>query len=240
MHEIYLNLDNSNNRFWYQIFKLMNNYYQIDWIEYKNKYYFNCTNQWFEGDEVIQKMRLHNIEPCHKNHVCDGYEDCENFKKYNRINVDSISNVNYTFSGTIDVDDLKMWIDGYEDDEDEEEDEDELNKNNTEPEVNKIILEMSQLNLPPREIKFISTTDIVIINDCGFNGDHRGSDHTTLKLPWVDRVHLGKEFTFHDLLSANANLKSHKFDNNYELFCTTNCKAMNDLIKVELHFDHGS
>ncbi len=253
MHLINLGIEQYKNAFWSQLFKVINMNYQIDWVEYQNKIYFNCSNQWNKADEIIQKIRQHGKLPCHKDYPCDGYGECygeynEEYDeecdeecvdecdeecdeecvecmecmecKYNKINIENMDNFQYIFSGSIDSDDLEMWVEDDEDDEDNEKQDNQDNQDNQHDYKNdkgicNIILQMENLNLPPDQIKFITEKDIVITNNCGINEDHRGSNHTILKLPFETKVNLGKEFTFYDLLTANSNLKAHKFDYNY-------------------------
>lgn len=65
------------------------------------------------------------------------------------------------------------------------------------------------------------------------------TDHTIIKLPYVSEINLGKEFTLEDLLNANFNIKSHKFENHYELYCCTKCELYKNKIKINIEFDHG-
>jgi len=233
MHEINLLDISSDKNFWLQLFAVVNRDYQIDWIKYKNKNYFNCENTWYDAEEILEKMKEKNILPAHINHECCEYDECENKFKYNKTNT-NISDIEYVFSGSIDLEDLADRVDDKHDN----------NNKNINPEsnykINKIILMISKLKLEPKEIKFISEFNIKIVNKCGFNHDHKGSNHTLLKLPWIDEVNLGKEFTFFDLLSANYNLKSHKFDKWYELYCDVSCEKLNDLVIISLNFNHGS
>jgi hypothetical protein len=61
-----------------------------------------------------------------------------------------------------------------------------------------------------------------------------------IELPFVSNIKLSKEFTVEEMITATYNLKSHKFDYWYELFCDTKIKIDNDKINVCLSFDHGS
>lgn len=160
-----------------------------------------------------------NIKPCHKDHICKGYFDCDS-KRYCKKNVKP-EEIEYVFKGSfyLNHEDEDIEADGIEDN---------------------LIIQIRDLNLKPNEIKFISEKNIIIINKHGFNDGHRGSDHTLLKLPFLNGVNLGKEFTLNDLLIANSNLKSHKFDNWYELYCGAKCEETTNSIFVSLKFDHGS
>jgi hypothetical protein len=238
MHLINLDTEITNNKFWYQLFKIINWYYRIDWIKFNNRNYINCSNEWYDADETIRKMALVGCVPFHINHKCSGDDYCEKFKKYNRIEIPNVSDAKYIFSGCFDLNDFESWLDDYEGE--NEEDNENQDKQVKESKINRIIRELANLKLEPDQIQFVSGSDIIITNNCGINEDHRGSNHTILKLPFVSEVNLGKEFTFYDLLTANSNLKSHKFDNNYEMFCETTCTDKQEFIEIELIFDHGS
>lgn len=223
---IEINLDESitNEKFWSQLFKLINCSYQIDYIKYKHKKYFNCSNMWNDAKIVIKKFKLLNIKPCHKDYECCGYFDCDS-KRYNKKKV-NLDEIEYVFSSQFDFEELFDYYD------------EKLLEN-----INKIINqmnEMNEFNFEPKKIIFSSEKNIKIINENGFNDDHRGSDHTLLKLPFVSEVDLGKKFSLYDILVANFNLKSHKFDNWYELYCGTKCTQTYNSIIVSLDFDHGS
>ena len=56
----------------------------------------------------------------------------------------------------------------------------------------------------------------------------------------ANTTNLGKEFTLEDLITANSNLKSHKFDYWYELYTGCVCANKNNSIVINLEFDHGS
>lgn len=85
---------------------------------------------------------------------------------------------------------------------------------------------------------------MVLENISGFNHDHRGSDHTRIELPFTDRIRLtpvdGK-IKFLDLVQACFDIKSHKFDLWYELFCGIKKFRLEggDGIAT-IVFDHGS
>jgi hypothetical protein len=81
---------------------------------------------------------------------------------------------------------------------------------------------------------------LILRNDNGVNDDHRGSDHTQIRLDfneiWVCR---GNKMA--DLAEAYFRVKSHKFENCYELLCGINSiKEINQGYIITLGFDHGS
>jgi len=147
-----------------------------------------------------------------------------------------LQDIKYIYSGKFNINELYKNGFKYDNDNDDDyKDHDDVKVNK-----NKIIADISNLKLNPCEIKFISNININIINRNGFNTDHRGLDHTLIRLPFLTEINLGKEFTLEDLIIANTNLKSHKFDNWYELYCGAKCEKKNNLIEVSLDFDHGS
>lgn len=109
--------------------------------------------------------------------------------------------------------------------------------------VHDIVKKIAEMKCNPEEIVLISPENIIIRNLCGFNHDERGSDKMSIRLPFYTKVNLKKRFTLYDLLITNTKLKSHKFDNNYEMYCRARCQrcqTSNDSIEVDLVFDHGS
>jgi hypothetical protein len=56
----------------------------------------------------------------------------------------------------------------------------------------------------------------------------------------LSEVQLDKEFNLYELILTNTNLKSHKFDKWYELYCGAKCKKIGNKIQINLEFDHGS
>ena len=83
---------------------------------------------------------------------------------------------------------------------------------------------------------------IILHNNSGFNHDDRGSNEKYCKVPleYKNNIKLIKP-TFGEFLKALYLLKSHKFDDWYELYCYSDviCKK-NKTIRIDLHFDHGS
>ncbi len=84
--------------------------------------------------------------------------------------------------------------------------------------------------------------DLHLINSCGFNEDHRGSDHTMIKLDFHDDYELPDMCSLEEFANACYRLKSHKFDYWYELFC--GCSVTrdedNNTVTITISFDHGS
>ncbi len=104
----------------------------------------------------------------------------------------------------------------------------------------KIFQKNIKLGLKPEEIKFSTCKIIKFVNNRGINDDHRGYDHTKIKLPFLSEVQLDKEFSLYELIITNSNLKSHKFDKWYELYCGAKCKKIDDKIHINLKCVHSS
>lgn len=81
---------------------------------------------------------------------------------------------------------------------------------------------------------------LTLFNSVGVNHDHRGSDHVAIRLPWAPQTDLNGPFTMKQLADAVFTLKSHKWDNNYEMFCSSTVTFRDGHCQVGLVFDHGS
>jgi hypothetical protein len=212
--------------FWSQLFRVISNSYSLDYVRYKGKNYFNCTNQWYEASDILGKYDG-DVKFAHKDHECGGYLGCDNCLKYNKKKVNS-NETKYFFSGEFSTSELEEYI--YVDDDTDL--------------VDKKILEIKEYlgdNISMlKSVEFISEKNVIVINQRGFNKDHRGSDHTLIKLPFETKIVLGNKFSLEDIVISFTNLKSHKFDGWYELYCGTKCKINHDDMIVELNLDHGS
>jgi hypothetical protein len=96
-------------------------------------------------------------------------------------------------------------------------------------------------NLPSLDDKVICDKKLTFVNDAGFNKDHRGSDHTKIVLDFND-IYTFRPKTIRDICEAILRIKSHKFDNWYELFinCYEEKDENNKEIIIHFDFDHGS
>lgn len=248
----------SNDIFWAELFRIIYNSYSIEYVTNNKRNYINCDNMWSGDMETLKnKLELRGIKICHKKHECNGHDDCDLINVINRRKVKP-NEIKYVFEGKFDFDnerfneDWNCYEDENEDeDEDENEDKDKNedkkdNKNDKNGELKNIIIKLFSLIEEKNQTQKISNItfeldkNILIKNPCGFNHDHRGSDHMLIKLPFVNQIELGKIFTLEDLIVGGFNLRSHKFDNYYELYSTASCKVDIDKINVELNFDHGS
>lgn len=81
--------------------------------------------------------------------------------------------------------------------------------------------------------------DVKIVNKSGFNDDERGSNFCILDIPYYETIEMESP-TLNDVVEMFYSVKSHKFENWYELY--TDCKVTykNGTMIIELEFDHGS
>lgn len=242
-------VDCESNKFWSQLFQIINRSYSLIYFTYNKKRYVNCTNgNYNDTERIIKLMSDNGIKCCHKDHKCDGY-----FKHTKNTYGRKISfphEITYTYNGSFNFDEDFHDLDDSDDDSDGDSDGDcdgdsDGNSDYDDKYNNKIHKTIANIinhigNTNPINVVFVAPINITIVNKRGFNDDHRGSDHTLINLPFVTKIDLENRFTLYDLLTSNTNLKSHKFDNWYELYCNATCKNNNGQITVELNFDHGS
>lgn len=105
------------------------------------------------------------------------------------------------------------------------------------------IMDYGPFNGKLKKKMFKKNTILYLINNDGFNKDHRGSDHFKYKIPF-DTAHRLVNPNFKDFINGLYLLKSHKCDNWYELFSNAKIKhrkyQYNDVCEITLQFDHGS
>lgn len=83
-------------------------------------------------------------------------------------------------------------------------------------------------------------TTISIVNLDGFNYDHRGSNHTAIRLDYHDYYELNNN-NLESLIEALYRIKSHKFDKWYELYTgISRIVRQDDALEISVCFDHGS
>ena len=225
----------SSHMFWSGLVRTIYESYEILYVINKNKKYINGETQWYKGTNLRTRLENEGIKFAHKNHSCKGYLDyeCECKLKLNRIKVNS-NEIKYVFEGKFKFD-ANRFNEDYDDDEDDD-------NNILKSSIKDIMLLIEKTNkkIPISNIKFVLDKCVNLQNVNGFNKDHRGLDHMIIELPFESKIKLGKEFTLEEIITTIYNLKSHKFDYWYELFCDTKIKIDNDRIDVCLSFDHGS
>lgn len=242
----------TNNIFWTELIRTIYNSFEIEYVINKGRKYMNYSNEWYDAIEIRNKLEQNGIKICHKDHECTGYrsEECNLKSKINKRNV-NFDEIKYVFDGKFKFDEARFedeWNSAFDLDPDEDCDIKNLisdtNKEHVQSkkEIKKILflIEETNKNIDISKIKFVSDNKIKIKNDQGINKDHRGSDHMIIKLPFISCVSLEKEFTLENLITACTNIKSHKFDLWYELFCGSNCELVGDELIIDVDFDHGS
>jgi hypothetical protein len=104
----------------------------------------------------------------------------------------------------------------------------------------KKIKKMLRKKIFPINIEENKELKITLVNNDGFNYDHRGADHTIVPLPFYERYTLTKN-TYNSFVHSLFRIKSKKFDNNYELYIGCKIKKINkNEIEIHVEFDHGS
>jgi hypothetical protein len=185
--------------------------------KYKNKIYKELLNMWYGGDENKDILEQN------KTKVCTGYMDCNMKCKKKYVNPikllwkfidDDAKNLNYNCEvgeyDSIFSDGDKMY--------------DYLINIFTNPNIGERIFFNGILELH---------------NNCGFNIDHRGSDHCELELTFESHVRLNNP-TFNEFICALYTIKSHKFNKWYELYCRCKIIKISGGFRILMDFDHGS
>lgn len=214
-----------------------------------------CKCDWNYNDSDHKKFNKKKVSSNEIEYVYSGKFNVsiiEDYKKH-LLNLGKKMNMlfhDYFHSGNFNIDDLYNRDDMYLFQCDENiiniklTDEYDLINELDKDDARKIILDLDRVSksnqLDKSQIKFSSSKPIQLVNNTGYNHDHRGLNHTLIELPFETKINLGKEFTLEDLIISNSNLKSHKFDYWYELFIGTNCVEYDNYIEIELKFDHGS
>lgn len=86
----------------------------------------------------------------------------------------------------------------------------------------------------------LHSRSLILINE-SFNEDHRGSDHTRIILDFPGKVELKEKKTkMTDFIDALFRLRSHKFENWYEMYYSAEVSSNKSAIIVDVIFDHGS
>jgi hypothetical protein len=102
---------------------------------------------------------------------------------------------------------------------------------------NNFVLQISQYEL--RNVLLIGFDKFTVKTVFGYlNDDHRGSDHCNVYLPTHHKVRMIKYVTLYDLATAYYKLKSHKWDDYYEMFRCATTRIYNGNVNVVLRFDY--
>lgn len=234
----------SNNVFWLELVKTIYKSYSISYVVNKGKKYINCSNRWFNADELREKIENMGITIAHKDHECTGYfsDECNVKSKINKRQV-LPQEIKYVFNGKFNYD-VGTFDESWSEHSNDKYNTDfnEVLDNKLKKEVKKMLLSIEKKNQSSdaSNIKFIFNKKIQMYNLNGINTDHRGSDHMVIKLPFESNVNFENEFTLEELIVGCMTLKSHKFNLWYELFYDAICEKIDDHYKINLNFDHGS
>lgn len=253
----------TNSIFWSELIRSIYDSFDIQYVINKRKKYMNCSNEWYDADELREKFEQDGIKIAHKDHECNSYfDDCNVKSKINKRTV-KLDEIKYVFDGKFTFDEDR-FDDEWEELEELEEERvlkksEEVkkikkskkskndknvknNENDLRTKIKNLLLEIENVNknIDITNIKFICNKKIKILNKRGINKDHRGSDHMLIKLPFEKEVCLEKEFTLEDLIIRLITIKSHKFDLWYELYCCSKCEIIEDELVINTSFDHGS
>ena len=95
----------------------------------------------------------------------------------------------------------------------------------------------------PKKLRIGNYTTMLLKNEQGINKDARGVRYLDWRLYFWKEYEIEKEsnITFHDLIIAAHKIRSHKFENNYELYCGIESWGGTDnFLMATIKFDHGS
>lgn len=210
---------------------------ELRFVVVDNLIYKNRDNEW--SDEVSDQeifedfksdLKIHpNIDRCTDYCTCNYSKDKEDDQKDEEIDDENHDNHNYI--------ETKSKIDYY------------IKKEIDELIVNEFIDNGSCKNhidafekilLNDNYEIFPKDKKVIFENIRGFNYDHRGSDHTFIKLDYFDKYQL-PDNTLKSFLEGLYKIKSHKFDKWYELFCKIKSLTQKgNQIIIQFNFDHGS
>ena len=91
------------------------------------------------------------------------------------------------------------------------------------------------------KIFLLGYKELSIFNIAGWNDDHRGSNHCKIFLNQSVNITEHNMITMKQFIDMCYQLKSHKWDQWYELFSgITSCDLVDDTIDIMINFDHGS
>lgn len=92
----------------------------------------------------------------------------------------------------------------------------------------------------PQNVQLKGSQAILLINPCGVNSDHRGSDHCKVSMDFHSEYILQLPCTLMDFMKAVYRLKSHKWDKWYELYGGVTTEQTSNFVRACFSFDHGS
>ncbi len=188
----------------------------LDHFVHEGKKYLECSNSWSSETDTVREA--HDIDT-----DCSSYMDeCEL-----EPTVFPVSNASVMYKVNIDLDE---------------------DINDIMNDISVVSIKIIMTNVvtflqnggKTSDIKLVGFNSITLKNNCGINEDHRGSTHCNLLVDYEEKYQLIK-LNLNQLLVGLYRIKSHKFDKNYEMFCSCHheIEAHNKLL-LKFEFDHGS
>jgi len=201
--------------------------FRLEYVMNSNKKIFPRPNSWFGPPKKIAKK--YHLKECKETYdPCGWYENATN----------PTGPVEFHYKIDTDLNVVEVELEDKWEDKSEDE-----SKNPSDKNEFKQLFEFIDANINAYGIDhlfFISKKDVFILNNRGYNHDHRGSDHTAILLEFKSEVNLKSFFSMHQLIDASYLIKSHKFEHWYELFCGVEVEQKKDRIECQTDFDHGS
>jgi hypothetical protein len=90
------------------------------------------------------------------------------------------------------------------------------------------------------KVLLVGYKKLIVRNPVGVNRDHRGSDHCKIKLKYHKAIIKKDYITLRELCDIFYKIKSHKWDNHYEMYCGVDVHMGKSTLTIEADFDHGS
>ena len=191
---------------------------EVTSVSYRKRTYLNRSSTWYtrkcKGEHYDPDIECTGYDGCEY-----GVEDCDEIPASARFIVSDPQNIKYNLAW-----DTTSFEEFAETNEWSEES------------VSKFI-KISEID--PKHVK-LNFGRLDLSNSCGFNRDHRGSDHTRIVLDFAETQVLQDGCTLHDYATAFHRLRSHKFDSWYEMFCGAEISKTDAGYAIDLGFGHGS
>ena len=184
----------------------------IDHITYQGKKYYETSNSWGGRSDCEGRS---DYDP---DVECDGYnsEECI-YNEIDRIEVENEDDVKYVMRMSEYLTDECIY--------------DEINNDN---DIFRQIFDYSY------KVILSGYESIIFENIRGINEDHRGSTHCKIDIPYHADYTIDLPCDLETFADAIYKVKSHKWDNWYELYSSCTIDVDDNLLHVYLDFDHGS
>lgn len=206
-----------------ELFKFIYSSFNIEYVEYNNKKYCNRTNIWYDRKTNVRQEIL---DQCDKDIECKAYfndyaDDDEDEECTTNPEIVESNKIKYFFI-------YKGYCESFDDN---------YEIINQIDSIKEFLYDGGKFN----NITFICNGNIMFKNKYYSNFDHRGSNHTAIDLKCYENYGLNNKFDMIDLLNALYNIKSHKFDNKYEMFVMIeNITKFDNLYILDFLFNNGN